>query len=229
MKIQVLVIEDDHDAQWLLQHWLQEPPATYTAAIAQKPATMQADGVQANSELTDWETLLGHLRQHQCLLLVPTPAAPPVAKAGPVPPACVQRLLPPAAGPPGRPDAKTAQPGPATAPDHWLHQLWAALEKSLDNPLLTVDYLADQLAMSRKGLLRKVQALLQVAPKELIQHYRLFRAAQLLAAGYRVAEVADRVGFGSATYFGQCFKERYHTTPGKYAAAHGAPLAPPTS
>ncbi len=100
----------------------------------------------------------------------------------------------------------------------WLRGLYAVLEKNLANPAFTVDFMAGQLAMSPKSLLRKVKALLHASPKEVMQQYRLGRAAQLLRDGYRVGEVADSVGFNSATHFGQCFKKIYSMTPSQYAA-----------
>jgi signal transduction histidine kinase/AraC-like DNA-binding protein len=103
-----------------------------------------------------------------------------------------------------------------TVHDSWLRTLYTILEKHLDDSSLSVEWLAGQLAMSRKTLLRKVQALTQLAPNELIRHYRLRKAADLLRAGHQVAETAYLVGFETPAYFGQCFKELYQLTPREF-------------
>jgi signal transduction histidine kinase/AraC-like DNA-binding protein len=103
--------------------------------------------------------------------------------------------------------------------DGWLKELYKVLETHLDNPALNVEWLAGKMAMSRKTLLRKVQALTKLPPNELIRQYRLRKAADLLRAGHSVAETAYAVGFETPAYFGQCFKELFHITPGKFVDA----------
>lgn len=106
-----------------------------------------------------------------------------------------------------------------TVQDGWLRALYTLLENHLDDPSLNVEWLADQLAMSRKTLLRKAQALTQLSPNELIRQYRLRKAATLLRAGHSVSETAYLTGFETPAYFGQCFKEQYQTTPSEFAHA----------
>ena len=104
-----------------------------------------------------------------------------------------------------------------TVQDGWLRTLYTLLENHLDSPSLNVEWLADQMAMSRKTLLRKAQALTQLSPNELIRQYRLRKAADFLRAGHSVSETAYLTGFETPAYFGQCFKEQYHTTPSEFA------------
>jgi AraC-like DNA-binding protein len=99
----------------------------------------------------------------------------------------------------------------------WLRRLYALLDAHLDKSDLSVEWLAMQLHMSRKTLLRKLQRLLHLSPRDVIQQYRLRRGAELLRAGYPVAEVAYTVGFNTPAYFGLCFKELYHVTPRQFA------------
>lgn len=100
--------------------------------------------------------------------------------------------------------------------DKFLLRVYELLDKHLDNPELSVEWLADQLAMNRKTLYRKIQSLTQLAPNELIRRYRLRKAADLLRSGYNVSETAYRVGFEMPNYFSQCFKEMYQLTPTEY-------------
>lgn len=101
--------------------------------------------------------------------------------------------------------------------DVFLREFYTLLDNNLSNTSLNVDWLADQLSMSRKTLLRKVSSLTQTeAPSELIRHYRLRKAAKLLLAGKNVTETAELVGFKAATHFTKSFKDFYHQTPTQY-------------
>ena len=93
------------------------------------------------------------------------------------------------------------------------------LSTHLSNPTLNVDWLADQLAMSRKTLYRKLQSLIQLGPADLIRQYRLRQAAELMKAGYTVAETADRVGFNTLSHFSAVFREFYQQTPTEFIAS----------
>ena len=42
---------------------------------------------------------------------------------------------------------------------------------------------------------------------------RIEQAAVLLRQGYRINEVAERVGFSSSSYFAKCFKARFGVLP----------------
>lgn len=114
-----------------------------------------------------------------------------------------------------------AQPdGPspmAMVNDVFLQQIYKLLENNLSNPLLDVDWLADQLAMSRKTLYRKTHTLVALAPTELIRQYRLRKAADLLRAGQSASQTAYLVGFKTPAYFTTVFKEFYQKTPAEFA------------
>ncbi len=77
--------------------------------------------------------------------------------------------------------------------------------------------------MERSALYRRLRALLDESPSELLRRVRLERAAQLLAgrAG-TVTEVAYGVGFASLSHFSKCFRERYGMSPSAYASGGGA-------
>ena len=104
------------------------------------------------------------------------------------------------------------------SPDPFLTRIYELLEVHLDDPTISVDWLADQLAMSRKTLYRKVQSLIQLPPTDLIRQYRLRRAAELLRAGHTVSETADLAGFNTPSYFSLVFRDFYHKTPTEFMA-----------
>ena len=108
-------------------------------------------------------------------------------------------------------------PTPVPAPpDPFLLRIYGLLDAHLDNSALGVDWLADQLAMTRKTLYRKVHSLIQLPPADLIRQYRLRRATDLLRRGHTVTETADLVGFSTPSHFAVVFKEFYQQTPTEF-------------
>ena len=96
----------------------------------------------------------------------------------------------------------------------FLAQLTKVIEDNFSNPALSVNFLAEQLAISRSGLFAKIKALVDVTPNEMIQLVRLKRAAALLAEGrYKVNEVCYMVGFTSPSYFTKCFQKQFGMRP----------------
>ena len=102
--------------------------------------------------------------------------------------------------------------------DAFLRRVYELLETHLSDPSLDVDWLADQLAMSRKTLYRKIHNLVHLAPNELIRQYRLRKAADLLRTGHNASQTAYLVGFKTPSYFTIVFKEFYQKTPTEFAA-----------
>ena len=100
--------------------------------------------------------------------------------------------------------------------DPFLDRIYRLLDEHLDNPDVSVDWLADQLDINRKMLYRKVQSLIQLPPADLIRQYRLRKAADLLRAGHSVSETAYRVGFNTPSRFTISFKEFYGKTPSDF-------------
>ena len=124
----------------------------------------------------------------------------------------------PTADVPGYTPAAFPAPDPVR-PDPFLQRIYNLLDQHLDDPSISVEWLADELAMSRKTLYRKVHSLIQLPPADLIRQYRLRRAAELLYAGRNVTETADLVGFGSPSHFSIAFKEFYRKTPTAFMAS----------
>jgi len=104
----------------------------------------------------------------------------------------------------------------ATVDNAFLQQVYSLLENHLNNPTLDVDWLADQLAISRKTLYRKTHTLVALAPTELIRQYRLRKAADLLRAGHNASRTAYLVGFKTPAYFATAFREFYQKTPTEF-------------
>ncbi|MEZ0539284.1 ATP-binding protein [Fibrella arboris] len=102
---------------------------------------------------------------------------------------------------------------PVQIDDSFLKNVYAYIESRLDDSSLTVDELAKRHNMSRRTMHRKLTSLTNLSANDLIRQYRLRRAAELLRAGYSVAQTAYSVGFESPTYFSTLFKQTYQQSP----------------
>ena len=77
--------------------------------------------------------------------------------------------------------------------------------------------LADEMAMSTSQLTRKLRALINQSPGELIRSLRLQRAADLIAArAGNIAEIGYRVGFSDQSHFSRTFKRHFGKAPTDY-------------
>jgi AraC-like DNA-binding protein len=74
--------------------------------------------------------------------------------------------------------------------------------------------LGQAVGMSRSQLHRKLKALTDKGPNEIIRDMRLNRAKELLEKGAgNASEVAYMVGFNSLAYFSKCFSDQFGMAP----------------
>lgn len=100
----------------------------------------------------------------------------------------------------------------------FLEQLNRIIHDHIEDVDLDVEKLAKMMAMSRITLYRKIKAISNLSPNELINITRLKKAAELLAeGGYKINEVSDMAGFNSHTHFGRSFLKQFGMTPTEYA------------
>ncbi|MEM8765090.1 MAG: tetratricopeptide repeat protein [Bacteroidota bacterium] len=91
------------------------------------------------------------------------------------------------------------------------------VDTNLGNSEFTVEAFQKDMGMSRMQLHRKLKALTHFSASEFIRDIRLQRAADLLSHnGMNVSEVAYSCGFNSTSYFTQCFKQKFGTSPSKH-------------
>ncbi|RZK39786.1 MAG: response regulator [Pedobacter sp.] len=92
------------------------------------------------------------------------------------------------------------------------------IEANIKNPALSVEFIGDQIGMSREHLFRKLKAIAGTSPSEFIRSYRLNRAAQLLVEQQlTVADAADEVGYNDVQYFSKSFRKKFNCSPNQYA------------
>ncbi|MDB5246837.1 MAG: hypothetical protein JWQ40_1231 [Segetibacter sp.] len=96
-----------------------------------------------------------------------------------------------------------------------LEKLKNEIDANLTNDQFSVEALAKKIGMSRSQLHRKLNTATGQSASQFIREYRLHLGMELLnEGGLTAAEVAYRVGFGSASYFSKCFTEYYGFPPG---------------
>ena len=103
------------------------------------------------------------------------------------------------------------------ADEQFLGKLQDTIHKNLENPDLDVDHLADKLNMSRPTFYRKIKAVSDLSPNELINLARLKRGAELLNEGLlKIYEISEKVGYSSQTHFGRNFLKQFGMSPTDY-------------
>jgi DNA-binding response OmpR family regulator len=100
----------------------------------------------------------------------------------------------------------------------FLDKIRKVIQENMAHIDFGVDALADGGSMSRRQLLRKLRALVDEAPGDVIRRVRLEHAAQLLRSQQlSFKEAAPRTGFSSAPYFSRAFRQHFRVPPGEYA------------
>lgn len=96
------------------------------------------------------------------------------------------------------------------------------IEENLSDSELSVEDLGARMGMSRVQLYRKIKALTNYSPVELLRIARLKKAASLLASSEKtVSEVTYEVGFTSPSYFTKCYKEYFGESPSDFLKRRG--------
>ena len=103
------------------------------------------------------------------------------------------------------------------ADEQFMQQLMAYIEANIENPDLSVDDLAHEMALSRSVFFRKIKALVGYSPINFLQVIRIKRAIQLMQTrNFSVAEVAYKVGYTDPKYFSRSFKKITGKSPSTY-------------
>ena len=101
-----------------------------------------------------------------------------------------------------------------TLDEQFLTNVKQTIEQNLDDETFSVIELGKAVGLNRSQLHRKLKALTDHSPNQIIQDMRLMRAKELLETGVgTVSEVAFMAGFSSFAYFSKCFSDRFGQSP----------------
>lgn len=98
--------------------------------------------------------------------------------------------------------------------DVFLQKVRAVIEAHYSEEDFGLPQLCQKIGMSRSQLFRKMKALTDIAPSDLIRTHRLNKAKSLLeSGGANVAEAAWEVGFKDPSYFSKLYQEEFGEAP----------------
>lgn len=101
--------------------------------------------------------------------------------------------------------------------DQFIVKLVAIIEKDMSNLALDVEYLGENIGLSRQQLYRKLKAITGQSPVGFIRTIRLKRAAQLIKQKTAtISEIAFMTGFDNLSYFSKCFKDEFGLLPSEF-------------
>ncbi|MHC1479947.1 AraC family transcriptional regulator [Frateuria aurantia] len=90
----------------------------------------------------------------------------------------------------------------------------------------SISRLATAAAMSRSGFFQRFTQMVGLPPMEYLLAWRMAMARERLCQGDSVADVAEQVGYSSASTFSVAFSRHVGLPPGRYARTR-QPVAPP--
>ncbi len=96
----------------------------------------------------------------------------------------------------------------------FYHRFLDIFTKDMGNSELTVDGIAAKMGLERTQFYRKIKALTNYSPVELMRTLRLKQAKLLLTTTDKtISEIGYEVGFSTPAYFTKCYREAYGQTP----------------
>ena len=91
------------------------------------------------------------------------------------------------------------------------------IKKNIANPAYGVDDIANDLGISRIHVNRKLRAESGASPSVLLKKTRMEMAAAMIKEkNYTLAEIAERCGFATPSYFSTAFKQYFGKTPSEF-------------
>jgi len=101
--------------------------------------------------------------------------------------------------------------------EEFLQRVFDTIETYITDEDFSVENLSSEVGLSSSQLLRKIKALTDYSPNELINVMRLKRAASLIIKKHgTIAEICYDVGFSNPNYFTKCFRKQFGCPPSEY-------------
>ena len=103
---------------------------------------------------------------------------------------------------------------PRDIDNDFFNRFLALFEEKMGDPDLNVEAMASDLGFERTQLYRKIKAITNYSPVELMRNLRLKKARNLLKTTDKtISEVCFEVGFSTPAYFTKCYREQFGETP----------------
>jgi transcriptional regulator GlxA family with amidase domain len=106
-------------------------------------------------------------------------------------------------------------PGAPSAIDSdFYNRFLEIFRERMSDANVSVDALAAEMGLGRSQFYRKIKALTNFSPVELIRTIRLKEGRNMLLSTEKtVSEIAYATGFSTPAYFTKCYREAYGETP----------------
>lgn len=106
--------------------------------------------------------------------------------------------------------------------NEFYSRLISIINNEMSKPELNIDTLAGQMGMGRSQLYRKIKALTNYSPLELLRKIRLTKAREMLSTTDKpISEIAYEVGFSAPAYFTRVFREMFDESPSELRSRLG--------
>ncbi|MCH5228635.1 MAG: substrate-binding domain-containing protein [Muribaculaceae bacterium] len=103
---------------------------------------------------------------------------------------------------------------PGEIDNDFYNKFLALFETKMSDPDVNVEGIASELGFERTQLYRKIKAITNYSPVELMRNLRLKKAANLLKTTDKsISEICYEVGFSTPAYFTKCYREHFGETP----------------
>lgn len=104
-----------------------------------------------------------------------------------------------------------------SADERFMQKFFAIIEEHLSDPDLNVELICREIGFSRANFYRKLKAITELPPAELIKNKRLEIAVRMLHdTDMNITEISMHTGFSNPAYFAKCFKSAYGVSPTEY-------------
>ena len=98
--------------------------------------------------------------------------------------------------------------------DSFLQKVVQNINNHLSNDYYGVNILCSEIGVSERQLQRKLKAITNKSPNQLITTIRLNKAKELIKSKQNtISEIAFQTGFSSPSYFSKCFKKKFAVSP----------------
>lgn len=104
-----------------------------------------------------------------------------------------------------------------SADERFMQKFFEIVEKYISDPDLNVELICKEIGFSRANFYRKLKAITNLSPAELIKNKRLEIAIRMLnETQMNISEISMHTGFSTPAYFAKCFRVAYGVSPTEY-------------